>query len=105
MKFKITPLKIIAVLIFGVAAVSFGLSGLDSAANRYEIQNRRSESYISRPVPASNAPLSFLETETESAPLARLFQLMFILFFISPPIIAVLLFLIWKELKKRNEMN
>lgn len=36
-------------------------------------------------------------------PLARLFQIIFILFFISPPIIAILLFLIWKELKARND--
>jgi hypothetical protein len=38
-------------------------------------------------------------------PLARLFQLLFILFIISPPLIVVLLFLIWKELKERNKMK
>ncbi len=38
-------------------------------------------------------------------PLAYLFQIMFILFFISPPIIALMLFLIWKELKDRNKMK
>jgi hypothetical protein len=37
--------------------------------------------------------------------LGYLFQLMFILFFISPPLIVVMLFLIWQELKKRNEMK
>lgn len=36
---------------------------------------------------------------------ARLFQLLFILFIISPPLIVVLLYLIWKELKKRNDMK
>ena len=36
-------------------------------------------------------------------PLARLFQLLFILFLISPPLIVVLLFLIWQELKERNK--
>lgn len=38
-------------------------------------------------------------------PLARLFQLLFILFIISPPLIVVMLYLIWQELKKRNRMK
>ena len=37
--------------------------------------------------------------------LPYLFQIMFILFLISPPIIAFLLFLIWRELKSRNKMK
>jgi hypothetical protein len=40
-----------------------------------------------------------------SNPLQYLFQIMFILFFISPPLIVILLFLIWKELKNRNKMK
>jgi hypothetical protein len=36
-------------------------------------------------------------------PIARLFQLLFILFIISPPLIVVMLYLIWKELKDRNK--
>lgn len=42
---------------------------------------------------------------TNFHPLAFLFQIMFILFLISPPIIALMLFCIWKELKKRNELQ
>ncbi|HSK72548.1 MAG TPA: hypothetical protein VK892_12670 [Pyrinomonadaceae bacterium] len=38
-------------------------------------------------------------------PPARLFQLLFILFIISPPLIVVMLYLIWQELKKRNKMK
>jgi hypothetical protein len=38
-----------------------------------------------------------------SNPMDRIFQIIFILFFVSPPLIVVLLFLIWIELKKRNE--
>ena len=37
--------------------------------------------------------------------LPRLIQIMFILFLISPPIIAFLLFLIWRELKSRNKLK
>ena len=38
-----------------------------------------------------------------SNPMDRIFQIIFILFFVSPPLIVILLFLIWCELKKRNE--
>lgn len=38
-------------------------------------------------------------------PVENLFRILFILFIISPPMIVVLLFLIWKELKKRNRMK
>lgn len=38
-------------------------------------------------------------------PLDRLFQVLFILFIISPPLIVVLLYLIWQELKQRNKMK
>lgn len=38
-------------------------------------------------------------------PMENLFRILFILFIISPPLIVVLLFLIWKELKKRNRMK
>lgn len=42
---------------------------------------------------------------SKSSLLGLLFQIVFILFFVSPPIIVVLLFCIWKELKKQNEMK
>lgn len=55
------------------------------------------------------SPLSVLfdsrNVQTYSNLLAYLFQIMFILFFISPPIIAFLLFMIWKELRERNKMK
>ncbi len=38
-------------------------------------------------------------------PMQYLFQILFILFIISPPLIVVLLFLIWKELKDRNKLK
>jgi membrane protease YdiL (CAAX protease family) len=40
-----------------------------------------------------------------SEPSARLFQILFFLFIISPPLIVVLLYLIWQELKTRNKMK
>ncbi len=38
-------------------------------------------------------------------PVEMVFRLLFILFIISPPLIVLMLFLIWKELKKRNKMK
>lgn len=38
-------------------------------------------------------------------PMQFLFKILFMLFFISPPLIVVLLFLIWKELKERNKLK
>ncbi len=42
---------------------------------------------------------------TAAHPMQYLFQLLFILFIISPPLIVVLLFMIWKELKNRNKLK
>lgn len=42
---------------------------------------------------------------TFSDPMESLFRILFILFIVSPPLIVVLLFLIWRELKERNKMK
>lgn len=34
-----------------------------------------------------------------------LFQILFFLFIISPPLIVVMLYLIWKELKEKNKLK
>ena len=80
--------KIFALLLIGICAVSFSLTG----ASQYEQPTARRVLETSQISPAGD-------------PLAYLFQIIFILFFISPPIIALLLFLIWRELKDRNRMK
>lgn len=45
------------------------------------------------------------ENFTFADPMESLFRIIFILFIISPPLIVVLLFLIWRELKERNKMK
>jgi len=42
---------------------------------------------------------------TFSDPMESLFRIIFILFIISPPLIVVMLYLIWRELKERNKMK
>lgn len=51
------------------------------------------------------SPLADSLSYNASEPFARLFQILFFLFIISPPLIVVLLYLIWKELKAKNEMK
>lgn len=81
--------KFVALLLIGLCFVSFGLSG-DSSSHSV-LQTTSPAIYEMTDYAARRDPLAFL------------FQIMFILFFISPPIIAFLLFLIWCELKKRND--
>lgn len=104
MKFKMTPMKICAAIILAVVAFGYSLSSLDDSLTRYEKRNDLSSSFTFEKYPSSARFASEI-TQPASKPVARLFQLMFILFMISPPIIALMLFLIWKELKARNKMK
>ena len=107
MKCKMTPIKVVAALAFAFVAFGFASSFKDTAPIRYETPNYcldRREDFLTFTLDA--APLNLSETNRPNSEfMARLFQLMFILFFISPPIIALMLFLIWKELKKRSELK
>ena len=104
MKFKMTPMKICASMILAIVAFGFSLSSLDNSLTRYEERNDLSSSYRLEERSPSTWFASEI-TQPESKLIARLFQLMFILFIISPPIIALILFLIWKELKAKNRMK
>lgn len=46
-----------------------------------------------------------MENILSADPMETLFRILFFLFFLSPPIIVVLLFMIWCELRKRNKMK
>ena len=50
-----------------------------------------------------SAPVSNFFQITSNPLLNLLFQILFWCFFLSPPLITLLLFLIWRELKARNE--
>jgi ATP-dependent Zn protease len=64
--------------------------GIFNAVNSYNSENYNSRIALTFSPAASN-------------PMDRVFQIIFILFFISPPLIVILLFLIWCEMKKRND--
>lgn len=104
MKFKMTPTKICAAMILAVVTFGFSLASFNSALTGYE--KRRGLSFgtgFEKHLPEAEF-VSELSHPTSDLRV-RLFQLMFILFFISPPIIVVMLFLIWKELRARNRMK
>ena len=104
MKFEITPMKVCAALILGIVIFGLTLSTLDAAVTNYERQH--TISCFPKHSPAAPSELFFAQiAQPTSEPLARLFQILFILFIISPPLIVVMLFLIWKELKARNKLK
>ncbi|MEO6589127.1 MAG: hypothetical protein ABIP06_07455 [Pyrinomonadaceae bacterium] len=45
------------------------------------------------------------QVSTAEDPMILLFRLLFILFIVSPPLIVLFLYLIWKELKNRNKLK
>ena len=109
MKCKQRFIRLFAAITLGIAAVSFSMTGINEAVTHSEL--RQKNPFSCSLTGESSAPLSeplFNISEisqTASHPLAFLFQIMFILFLISPPIIALMLCLIWKELKERNKMK
>lgn len=46
-----------------------------------------------------------LENILSADPMETLFRIIFFLFILSPPIIVILLIMIWCELRKRNKMK
>jgi len=106
MKCKGKFIKLLAVLFIGFFAFSICFQGANESVNPQNAHYiptceslRRSHSLLDLRdcIPSK-------EWE-ESNPLAYLFQIIFILFFISPPLIVLMLFLIWKELKERNRLK
>ena len=52
-----------------------------------------------------NGDLFGFQIPLAAHPMQYLFQILFFLFIISPPLIVVLLYLIWQELKERNKLK
>jgi len=105
MKCKGKFFNLCAFLLIALVAVNISLTATDKAVTHPELN--KGGFYClpsSDPAPALPSEMikNSLRAET-SNPMDRIFQIIFILFFISPPLIVLLLFLIWCELRKRNE--
>ena len=107
MKCKNKTTKLLTVWLLVMFAIEFSLTSLDEIFRPLWTDTEVFSCFPSQTNALADKPSSTIGviSQTNSEPLARLFQILFILFIISPPIIAFMLFLIWKELKKRNELK
>jgi hypothetical protein len=102
MKCKGKFINLLAVLVIGFSLVSLSLTASNNAVEPRQAQ------YVADTHSLNHGhylpPEVWQSSDNRiSHPMDRVFQIIFILFFISPPLIVVLLFLIWCEMKKRNE--
>lgn len=111
MKLKDKLLKVLLVFVLAGVAINLSTSAMNEAVIHPAIEKNTFTCFPSQSYNPPNVANSILAgnsspfNNTKSELLAYLFQLMFILFFISPPLIVIMLFLIWKELKARNKMK
>ncbi len=107
MKCKGKFINILTVLLLGFVAINLSWTAMDNAVTHKELErnvfNCLPQSAPAMPSEMLSVRLS--EISQTSEPLAYLFQILFILFIISPPLIVLMLFLIWKELKERNRLK
>ena len=99
-------IKPFAILLLAFGALSFISLGAKEAVNPRNAQFIPCESLRNNRSIRSIVGLGECLPSNDnqiSNPMDRIFQLIFILFFISPPLIVILLFMIWRELKARNE--
>jgi hypothetical protein len=97
--------KILLILTFAVVAFAFSKTAMDNSFNRGAAQIRETNCFSLEAVTNDDEFFANSDFNRPSEPLDRMFQLIFILFFISPPLIVIMLFLIWKELKNRNKVK
>ena len=108
MKISTKIKRFIAGCLLASVAIGFSLQSIDAIF--YNMWNAPPGFYC---FPSSNpsltqpstTPVILYEFQGESEPMAYLFQLLFILFLISPPLMVLLLFCIWKELKEKNSLK
>ena len=89
-------IKILAAFVIGFWVVSFSLTSISEAIVNSDLMPE---------VTFSPALVEASDFSRTADPFAYLFQIIFILFIISPPLIVLMLFLILRELKARNKMK
>jgi len=107
MKIKESTKRFVAGCLLASVAIGFSLQSIDAIF--YEFWNPPGFHCLLGSSPSLTQPsltgLVAYENEGDSEPMAYLFQLLFILFLISPPLMVLLLFCIWKELKEKNSLK
>lgn len=103
MKRKTKFIKLFTILVIGLVAVNLSMTAMDNAVIHNELQTEPMTCFPHYAPPTPSEMIKNSLRVEASSPMERVFQIIFILFVISPPLIVVLLFLIWCELRKRNE--
>lgn len=104
MKCKSTFVSLCAAFLLGISAVGISGWGINSAVIHPETAVNSISCFPNHsPAAPTEIFLQSAANQADSQFMARLFQILFILFIISPPLIVLMLFLIWQELKKRNK--
>ena len=96
-------INLFAIFVIGIFAFSFGFQGTKDAVNPNSAHFVPKCEDLGRNLSLLDLRECIASENETLNPMHRIFQIIFILFFISPPLIVVLLFLIWCELKKRND--
>ena len=102
MKCKGKFINLFAVLIIGLFLIGFTTTGVNDAVDPNKAQFAPDYRALNDGHPLPPSLWANPDNQTLN-PMHRIFQIIFILFFISPPLIVILLFMIWSELRKRNE--
>ncbi len=102
MKCRGNFIKLFAIVVIALSALSLSFTGMNSAVSPNDAQFVPDSRSLNR---GHYLPPEVWQSSDNriSNPMDRIFQIIFILFFISPPLIVLLLFLIWCEMRKRNE--
>lgn len=100
-------INIFTVLLLGFVAINLSWTTMDNAVTHKELE-RNVFNCLPQPAPAMPSDMlrvNLSEIRQTSEPIVYLFRILFILFIISPPLIVLMLVLIWKELRDRNKMK
>lgn len=105
MKCKRNFTKLLMILLIGFVVVNLSMTGINNGINPNKAQFISESRYLNDGHLLPREVWGTSDNSQMSEPLAYLFQILFILFIISPPLIVILLFLIWRELKVRNKLK
>jgi hypothetical protein len=97
--------NLLAVLVIGFGALSFSLTGMSNAGNPNKAQFVSDSRFLNDGHYLPQEVWGTSSNNQPSEPIVYLFRILFILFIISPPLIVLMLILIWKELRERNKMK
>lgn len=105
MKCKGKFIKLLSVLLLGFVALNISFTAIGDAVEPNKAQFISDSRYSNNGHYLPQEVWGTVSDNQSSEPIIYLFRILFILFIISPPLIVLMLVLIWKELKERNKLK